>query len=254
MTQSPRIALKSVRPIVQYVDSDVAVMDVHLRVTSRGGTGVPTMLEDREVLIEVQGVEGFFDEQLATVTFENGRCVCRMEVVHPQRWWPAGMGDQSLYNLDVSLVEDDDLTSTVTSLVGLTSIRYDRAADQTHLLVNGEMFTVETLVPVDRVHENGILPAGGDSVMFVRDHYGTDLLYKAADHAGILLIQCVPTQADQTDEREVIEQVDRLASHPCLAGWYFGHLGRMTRRITRQIRKFDPVHNVFFDLPVHEAA
>ena len=194
MTQTPRIALKSVRPIVQYVDSDLAVMDIHLRVAPRGGGTLPQRLEERHVLIEVQGVEGFFDEQQMPVVFEDGRAMCRIELVQPQRWWPAGMGDQSLYNLDVSLVEDDRLISTVTSLVGLTSIRLDAEDGQAHLLVNGQTFPVQTLVPVDRVHENGILPAGGDSVMFVRDHYGTDLLYKAADHAGILLIQCVPSR------------------------------------------------------------
>src|SRR5690606_21495749 len=103
--------------------------------------------------------------------------------------------------------------------------------DAAALIVNGELCAIESVVSVDRSDESRMLPAAGNSLLVVRDHYGTDLLYDAADRAGILMVQCVPIHPQGAPEQDVAVEVSRLASHPSLAGWYVGHLGELTERI-----------------------
>ena len=105
-----------------------------------------------------------------------------------------------------------------------------------------------------RIDERHLLPATGDSLMLVRDHYGTDLLYQAADRAGILTLQCVPIHPLGEPERDVDDQIDRLAAHPSLAGYYVGHLGQLSDELARRIRALDPTRTVFRELPVDHAA
>src|SRR5690606_12906808 len=88
-----------------------------------------------------------------------------------------------------------------------------------------------------------------NSLLIVRDHYGTDLLYDAADRAGILMVQCVPIHPSGEPERDVAVEISRLAGHPSLAGWYVGHLGNLSDRLAAAIRTLDPPHTIFRELP-----
>src|SRR5690606_19083748 len=94
-------------------------------------------------------------------------------------------------------------TDRQTVTFGMTSVRQDAAT----LLVNGQSCRIGSVVTVDRVQEKQLLPAAGDSLLLVRDHYGTEQLYDAADRAGILLVQCVPLSPDGRLLPEVLEQV-----------------------------------------------
>ena len=107
---------------------------------------------------------------------------------------------------------------------------------------------------VDKIDEHSLLPATGDSLLLVRDHFGAEVLYEAADRAGILLVQCVPIDAEGKLELSVAEQVDRLASHPSLAGYFVGHLGKLTGKVAEALKLLDPTRSVFLNFPLTEAA
>lgn len=240
----------SVRPLVRYVDAEQAVIDVQVVLPPRfadwRGPGV-------ELMMQLTGNDGFHDEGRVALTLEGSAGSARFEVVQPQRWWPAGMGEQPLYELTLTLAAGSELLDARTMMIGLTSVRPDASeddADGPRLLVNGEIWAVRSVLPVDRVDENQLLPATGDSVLLVRDHYGPDMLYQAADRAGVLLVQCVPIHPQATPETDVQEQVDRLAAHPSLAGWFVGHLGRLSDEVADRLRELDPTRNVFRHFPV----
>ena len=243
------------------MDKDQAVLDTHIVTTPILPNG--NCREDPvvDVLLEITGSDGFYDESQSRLELKDGMGDIRFDVVCPQRWWPAGMGEQHLYELAVSLMLNDDLVDWKRFTLGFTSVRPETKSQsgnghgqETILLVNGEVCEIQSVVIVDQINEKQLLPATGDSLMLVRDHYGPDVLYQAADRAGILMVQCVPIHPDGTPEVDVEAQIDRLASHPSLAGWYVGHLGRISDHLASRIRKLDPTHAVFRDFEIAPAA
>ena len=98
------------------------------------------------------------------------------------------------------------------------------------------------------------MPACGDSLLLVRDHYAPDLLCAAADSAGILLIQAIPIDPDGQPERRLDAEVCRLTHHPSLAGYFVGHLGQLSDRIAHRLRELDPTRAVFRRYPLDPAA
>jgi len=61
-------------------------------------------------------------------------------------------------------------------------------------------------------------------------------------------VQSVPGEADG-EAAGLRAQVDRLAGHPSLAGWFVGHVGRMAGNLRSALREIDPTRCVFDRLP-----
>lgn len=250
--------LQSIHPLVRYVDRDQAVIDAHFT-TLPAVDGCHHQPPGRavEVMIEIDGSDGFHDEGQARVQLHEHRGSVRFEIVQPQRWWPAGMGEQALYKLGLTVVDNELGPAEKMVTFGLTSVRRDRVLGEAFdpsLLVNGRICDIASVVVVDRVNEQQLLPATGESLLLVRDHFGPDLLYEAADRAGILLIQCVPIHPEAKVESAVAEQVARLAPHPSLAGYFVGHLGALSDRVAESLRGIDPTRAVYRRFPLEVAA
>lgn len=249
------IEIKSVRPLVRYVDEDQAVIETHLSVRPADSFDPRAVAGDVQVLVNILGHDGFHDEGRLPLKLAGGTGAVRFDLVHPHRWWPAGMGEQPLYQLTVSLFVGDLLAHQRTLTLGLTSVRPEGQTQAlAHLLVNGQHCDIQTILMVDRANEQQFLPATGDSLILVRDHYGPELLYDAADRAGILLVQSVPIHPAATPELDVADQVDRLAAHPSLAGYFVGHLGRLSDVVAKRLGELDPTRTVFRSFPQTPAA
>jgi hypothetical protein len=167
------------------------------------------------------------------------------------------MGEQPLYELTLRLVEGDRVVDQRTVTIGLTSVRRDNELigdEHPGFLVNGQRFQVQSVVMVDKIDEKNLLPATGDSLLMIRDHYGPELLYEAADRAGVLLIQSVPISAEGRPSLEVADEVDRLTAHPSLAGWFVGHLGEVREVVAERIKALDPTHTIFERFPEPHAS
>ncbi len=259
---SGELKLSSIRPLVRYVDADQAIIDTHFHTAGLIPKATAGFTGEADVHITLEGLDGFHDEGQTRTPVRDGEGSVRFEVVCPQRWWPAGMGDQPLYTLTLSLIDGNSIVDQRTATVGLTSVRQDKdtpnapgaAPGAAHgpipgFLVNGRHCEIHNIIMVDRVDEHTLLPATGDSLLMVRDHYGPELLYEAADRAGVLLIQSVPISAQGKPSEEVAREVDRLAAHPCLAGWFVGHLGDVREKVSNRIKALDPTHTVFERFP-----
>ena len=207
------------------------------------------------MLLEVEDEHGFHDETFAQVELQHLCGMVRMQLVVPQRWWPAGMGDQSLYRISLTLLKGRRILDQMQTTVGLTSVRVtDSHFDSRTFMVNGKPCEIHTIVPVDHVHEDALLPASGDSLIVVRDHYGSDNLFDSADLAGILMVQCVPISADGMPEKDLIEQISRLAAHPSLAGWCVSPQGKLSNSMAKQLKALDPIHPIIEHSPGNWAA
>ncbi len=249
------VRLASLRPVVRYVDAELAVVDLKLTLTDplphHPRTNKPA---HAELLVEVRSTDSFVDEQRLPLHITGVAGAARLEIVKPLRWWPAGMGDQPLHELEVGLLINDDLTDLRSLSFGLTSVRqpksvYDAPPTDRVLVVNGQPCNFSAIVPVDEINEKKLLPVTGDALLLVRDHYGPDVLYNAADRAGILLVQSVPIHPEGHPELDVDAQVNRLTAHPSLAGWFVGHLGRVSDVMAKTLQDLDPNHQVFRKLP-----
>ncbi|WP_428389218.1 hypothetical protein [Mucisphaera sp.] len=247
---SSRLRLGSIRPLIRYVDQHQAVIDTQFQtlppVPTDGVNLTPPAAVD--VYVEINSLDGFHDEgQTRTPLDENHNGRIRFDLVEPERWWPAGMGHQNLYELKLTLLENDEPLDEQTTTIGLTSVRQEpeqNTAGSPSFLVNGKPFHFDNVLTIDRIAEQKLLPATGQSLLFVRDHFGTELLYEAADRAGILLLQSIPLDAEARVEDTIRQQIDRIAGHPCLAGWYVGHLGDLSDTIAQQLTRLDPTHQI----------
>jgi beta-mannosidase len=252
------LTLRSLRPLVRYVDDEQAVLDAWVTLPLETARRLSELERDALVTIQITGSDGFFDEAAVTLPAGERQTMHRFQIVEPQRWWPAGLGEQPLYSLTVRLEAGDDLAPDEHAVAfGLTSVRPadgKAGGDQPAFLVNGQPVALHSVVTVDRIDENQLLPATGDSLLMVTDHYAPELLYQAADQAGILLLQCVPIDAQATPEQTVQAQIDRLTPHPSLAGYFVGHLGRLREQLAKRLKELDPTRTVFRDLPGKPAA
>ncbi|MEX0886699.1 MAG: hypothetical protein WD009_09695 [Phycisphaeraceae bacterium] len=262
MPMADALHIHSVRPLVRYVDEQQAIIEAQVTLgwdPARGGPA-PTLT----AAYHIRSADGFEDEGEAGLSFEQGVASLRVELVQPQRWWPAGMGEQALYELTIELRAGRRRLSRRRVTLGLTSVRSHAAEgsagagadadNESRLLVNGQVCEIRSVVLVDRVDEAQLLPASGDALLLVRDHYAPDVLYDAADRAGVLLVQAVPVHPQGTPEVDVEAQVDRLGTHPSLAGWFVGHLGRLSGPVAARLRQLDPARSVFHDFPADPAA
>ncbi|MEM6554038.1 MAG: hypothetical protein AAF750_18125 [Planctomycetota bacterium] len=250
--------LAGMRALVRYVDADQAVIDAHFRamhVIPEEARGFEA--EEVDVYVEIDGSDGFHDEGQTHLILRDGGGSVRFDVVQPSRWWPAGMGEQPMYRVGMKLIVHDEAADEREVAVGLTSVRRDPEllnAGEATLLVNGKLCVLSSLIVVDRVQQTRLLPAGGDSLLVVRDHWGDDQLFDAADRAGILAIQCVPVDGQGSRARTMAQEVERLSHHPSLVGYFVGHLGSLGNRLAERLRELDPTRTVFRKLPRLEAA
>lgn len=254
------LRLDWLRPMVRYVDDERAVIDTHFAARPPMAHGPHDAAPTRyalDVEITLDGADGFHDEGTARVTLDDHRGHLRFEIIHPDRWYPAGMGPQPLYHLGLTVGDAQRGFDHLETDFGLTSVRRDHALGPDLppcLLVNGRIWSVQNILPLDAAHAASLLPAHGESVLFIRDHYGDENLYAAADRAGILIVQSIPLEPDAKLTPAVVDAVDRLSGHPSLAGWYAGHLGAAIDDVTAALKRCDPVHPVFKKFPVDDAA
>ena len=60
----------------------------------------------------------------------HGGCRVQLTVQNPKLWWPAGMGEQPLYEVKVELLSERGSIDTLSKRIGLRTLRLDRHPDQ----------------------------------------------------------------------------------------------------------------------------
>ena len=168
-------------------------------------------------------------------------------IAKPELWWPAGLGAQKLYTLDVKLADGDgkprDLRKT---RIGLRTVEVvherDKEGKSFFIKVNGAPVFMKgaNWIPADsfvtRVTEDRyrfLLQSAKDANMNMLRVWGggiyeDDRFYDLADELGLLVWQdfmfaCSMYPGDdpfvENVRQEAIENVRRLRNHPSLALW-----------------------------------
>ncbi|MDG9687411.1 glycoside hydrolase family 2 protein [Streptomyces sp. DH18] len=226
--------LSSVRPLVT-VDTGTGSVEIRLQVerTDRGA--------GRSLLARAT-VAGEHTE----IRFEGEEAVLRLAVDEPRLWWPRGYGDQALYDLDVTLSDDDGQLDAWHRRIGFRTIELDRTADARGsgftLVVNGERVFARGVnwIPDDvfpsRVtlerYRTRLSQAVDANVDLVRiwggGIYEDEAFYDVCDELGLMVWQdflfaCAAYPEEQPlrgeVEAEARDNVVRLMPHPSLVLW-----------------------------------
>ena len=163
------------------------------------------------------------------------------EINDPQLWWPAGYGDQPLYELTVKTADE-----TLTKQIGLRTIKIIREKDERGtgmtFRVNGtDVFCKgANWIPVDamperhtpEIYRDLLESAAAANMNMLRvwggGQYEQECFYELCDELGLLVWQdmmfaCAlyPSTDDfiENVKAELQYQIKRLKSHACLAIW-----------------------------------
>ncbi|MFZ3599363.1 glycoside hydrolase family 2 protein [Streptomyces sp. BH104] len=235
--------LDDVRPLVRVEDDGTGVVEVHADI-ERAATGCPDLV----LTAEVGG-----HRARAVLTGGDTGAVLRLAVPDARLWWPAGYGDQPLYDLHVTLSTSDQDVEPLDTLdrrVGFRNITVDTTPDETGtpftFVVNGTRIFAKgaNWIPDDHfltritrerlerrveqahaAHMNMLRVWGGGI-------YETDDFYDVCDERGMLVWQDFPFACAAYPEEEPLrgeveaearENVARLTGHPSLALWNGGN-------------------------------
>lgn len=200
------------------------------------------------VLSIAHTVNGKIQTENRTVNLHAGMNLFEfpIEIAKPRLWYPAGYGDQPLYEFTVSVGAVGTPADQRTIKTGLRSIILDRHLDKWgrsfELVVNGIPVFAKgaDVIPFDSfpnrvtsAEYRRILQSARDANMNMIRHWGggyyeSDEFYEICDELGILVWQDLMFGNDwqpgtyafkQNIEAEAEDQVRRLRNHPSIALW-----------------------------------
>ncbi|MFF9048879.1 glycoside hydrolase family 2 protein [Streptomyces parvulus] len=243
------------RPVRLERWSTARLADVRPLVTVHGGTGrVEVRVEvertaqgtARPLAVRATVGDGLAEARAAV---QGAHAVLTLEVPDASLWWPRGYGDQPLYDLEVTLIEEADEERPLDTWhrrIGFRTVALDRSADlhgtRFTLVVNGERVFARGVnwIP-DDVFPSRITPeryrtrlrqtadAGVDLVrIWGGGIYEDDAFYDACDELGLMVWQdflfaCAAYPEEQPlrgeVEAEARDNVVRLMPHPSLVLW-----------------------------------
>ncbi|MFF8452361.1 glycoside hydrolase family 2 protein [Streptomyces leeuwenhoekii] len=182
----------------------------------------------------------------AETRLTGDEAVLRLEVPDARLWWPRGYGDQPLYDLEVTLGDEDGPLDTWHRRIGFRTVELDRSADEHGtgftLVVNGTRVFARGVnwIPDDafpsRVtperYRTRLTQAAEANIDLVRvwggGIYEDDTFYDACDELGLMVWQdflfaCSAYPEEQPlrgeVEAEARDNVVRLMPHPSLVLW-----------------------------------
>lgn len=169
-----------------------------------------------------------------------------IQIADPMLWWPNGYGAQSLYIVEVLLLENGQLLDSVQKRIGLRTMTVDTSRDEfgsrfTHVVNGVEIFAMGAdYIPEDSIlsrtnyertrklllqckecNFNTIRVWGGG-------YYPEDYFYDLCDELGLIVWQdfmfaCAVYNLTESFEanitEEIIQNVNRIRHHACLGLW-----------------------------------
>ena len=164
----------------------------------------------------------------------------------PELWWPNGLGDQRLYNVEIQLRDNENLIAKMNQSLGLRTIEVVQDKDSIgasfYFKVNGFPVFMKgaNYIPQDiflnrpsNEDYNYLINSAKDANFNMLRVWGggiyeKDIFYDLCDKAGILVWQdfmfaCAMYPGNEefleNVKREAIQNVKRLRSHPSIAIW-----------------------------------
>jgi beta-mannosidase len=180
----------------------------------------------------------------AEVVDEGDELVATIGIPNPERWWPRGLGEQPLYELEVELFKGEELLDTAQRRLGLRSVELDEENFAIHvngkrIFCRGANWIPDGLfpgtAPSQRV-EKRIQQAAECGMNMLRvwggGLYEQPAFYETCDRLGIMVWQdfmfACATYPEEDPypaliDTEVRYQVGRLSHHASIVLWCGGN-------------------------------
>ena len=182
----------------------------------------------------------------ATVDLNRGAGAAELPIAKPKLWWPAGMGAQPLYTVQVDLLDDaGQVLDSSTRRIGLRTLRTVEQTDKgpLHFVVNGVPFFAKgaNWIPADcfanrvtkRILQRCVEDAVAANMNCLRfwggGYYEEDALYDLCDELGVCIwldfkFGCTTYPAFDAAflanvQQEAVDNLKRLRHHPSIALW-----------------------------------
>ena len=167
-------------------------------------------------------------------------------IKNPELWWPNGLGNQKMYNINVKVLRGSTILSEANTRIGLRTVKVvqepDSAGKSFMFVVNGHPVFMKgaNYIPQD-VFLNKVTPDRYEHIVgsAAETHmnmlrvwgggiYEKDLFYDLCDDKGILVWQdfmfaCAMFPGDsaflENVRQEAADNVRRLRNHPSIALW-----------------------------------
>ncbi len=176
----------------------------------------------------------------------NNSIDLNFEIPSPELWWPNGTGEQRLYEIRTALFVDGKEAVAITKSVGVRTVglvtERSGGGESFYFTINGRPVFMKgaNYVPmesfpskVDYKKYESLVESAADAKMNMLRVWGggiyeNDIFYSLCDRHGILVWQdfmfaCAMYPWDEgflgNVRIEAIENVRRLADHPCIALW-----------------------------------
>ena len=170
----------------------------------------------------------------------------RDTIFNPKRWWPNGLGEQSIYTSSIELLKDGMVIDTKDVSFGLRTIELvsepDSIGTSFYFEINGKPIFMKgaNYIPqdmflprvTDAQYRNLLVSAQEAGMNMIRvwggGIYENDIFYDLCDSLGLLVWQdfmfagsMYPGDREfiENVKKEAIENVKRLNNHPCMALW-----------------------------------
>lgn len=243
------------RPIRLIAFNSARITDVHITQDHSQknvvNLGVALSIERRETAADLTAkVQVFFEDSIvcqADVVCQDTTVKTTVPIENPRLWWPNGLGEQPLYDVQVELISENTSLDTVSKKSGLRTLILDRHADQWgesfQFVANGKPFFAKgaNWIPADtfvtritRAHYEHLIKGAADVHMNMLRVWGggiyeDDVFYDLCDQYGICVWQdfmfacsAYPVFDEvymDNVKHEAEDQVKRLRHHPSLALW-----------------------------------
>lgn len=177
---------------------------------------------------------------------EYGNSPERIRIENPALWWPNGYGMQSLYTVEVILLQNGQLVDSVQKRIGLRTMNVDTSEDEfgsrfAHVVNGVKIFAMGA----DYIPEDSILSRTGRertrellencrmcNFNVIRvwggGYYPDDWFYDLCDEMGLIVWQdfmfaCAVYDLNESFEEniaeEILQNVQRIRHHACLGLW-----------------------------------
>ncbi len=241
-------------------DIEIRAFDTHLAnihiTQDHSQTGQVTL----DIQVQAESLEGQPLTAVCTVTFSRAvvaqqeaalagdQALFTIPISNPQLWWPNGLGEQSLYSVEVRLEDGQgSMLDKWQRRIGLRTLELDRHEDEWgesfQFRANGVPFFAKgaNWIPADsfitrlsddhyrRLLEDATVAHMNMLRVWGGGIYEQDIFYDLCDELGITIWQdfmfaCAtyPTFDEEfmaSVQEEAIDNIQRLRHHACLALW-----------------------------------
>ncbi|WP_026473621.1 beta-mannosidase [Alkaliflexus imshenetskii] len=204
-------------------------------------------IESGKAIVTISSPTNKFKKETKTIHLNKGNneVALQFAINNPELWWPNGMGNQPLYDVDITLKSNQG-TQTIRKRIGVRTIELVQTPDQYgssfEFHVNGIPFFAKgaNFIPLEsfpsrltyKDYEDAIVDAVKANYNMLRiwggGIYEDDAFYDLCDEHGILVWQdfmfaCAMYPGDEpflnNVREEVMQVVKKLRNHTSIALW-----------------------------------